>query len=186
MIKNRARSNLMRDLAIVGFSIIVAVIIVRSGAVENFLVATKKFEIIGSFIAGLFFTTVFSAAPATVVLGQIAHANSVFLVAFFGALGAVCGDFIIFRFIKHDISADVDYLVKQNRTLGRLKHVFKLRFFRWFIPMLGALVVASPLPDELGLALMGLSKIKVRVFIPLSFSLNFLGIFVIGLVARSI
>ena len=42
--------------------------------------------------------------------------------------------------------------------------------------MLGAAIIASPLPDEIGLSLMGMSKTRVAVLIPVSFAMNALGI----------
>jgi len=41
----------------------------------------------------------------------------------------------------------------------------------------GALIIISPLPDELGVSLMGISKLKWYRFLLLSFTLNTLGIF---------
>ena len=61
-----------------------------------------------------------------------------------------------------------------------------LRIFRWLIAFLGALIIASPLPDELGLTMMGFSKIKTSLFIPISFLLNSLGILIIGLIAKAV
>jgi hypothetical protein len=48
------------------------------------------------------------------------------------------------------------------------------------------LIIASPFPDELGLMLMGLSKTNTKVFILLSFVLNFIGILVMGLLLRRV
>ncbi|KKR47070.1 MAG: hypothetical protein UT80_C0011G0001, partial [Parcubacteria group bacterium GW2011_GWC1_40_13] len=66
----------------------------------------------------------------------------------------------------------------------RLFSIFRPKLFKWLIPFIGALIIASPLPDEAGLAMMGLSKMKTSVFIPISFALNFLGILAIGLFAK--
>ena len=176
----------MRDLAIVMFSVFLATYIIHFDLVQKALIATKSSEILSSFIAGIFFTSVFTTVPAIVVLGEIAAKNSILLVAIFGALGALCGDFILFRFIKRDLSEDIAHIASHSRFLSKLKGIFKRRVFRWFIPLIGALILASPLPDELGLALMGLSKMKLRIFIPISLIFNFLGILVIGLVADSL
>jgi hypothetical protein len=40
--------------------------------------------------------------------------------------------------------------------------------------------------DELGIAILGFSKMRVKYFAMLSFVFNFLGITVIGLIARSL
>ena len=50
----------------------------------------------------------------------------------------------------------------------------------------GGLILASPLPDELGVAVLGFSKMRLKYFALLSFVFNFLGIAVIGLVARAL
>ena len=123
----------------------------------------------------MFFVSVFTIAPASVALVEIAQANSLLLVAFFGGLGALVGDLIIFRFIKDRLSEDFVFLIKKARQ-ERFLHIFRLRFFKFFTPFVGALIVASPLPDEVGLAMMGFSKIHLSFFIPVSFILNFLGI----------
>lgn len=77
-------------------------------------------------------------------------------------------------------------LLGHQGSIKRIKAVFRLRFFRWLTWLLGGLIIASPLPDELGIGLLGFSKMKLAAFIPLSLIFNSLGILVIGLVARSL
>lgn len=180
----KQNNNLMRELAIIVFSIIIAVIMVKTGVLKSLFVSTQEIKFIGSFIAGIFFTSIFSAAPATVVLAEIAQSNSIFWVAFFGGIGALVGDLVIFRFIKDTLAEDFNRLIKKIKS-ERLATIFRLKLFKWLIPFLGALVVASPLPDELGLMMMGLSKMKTSLFVPLSFLLNFLGILAIGFIAKT-
>ena len=52
--------------------------------------------------------------------------------------------------------------------------------------MLGGIIIASPFPDELGISLLGFSKMKTTAFIPVSLIFNFLGILAIGLIAKAI
>jgi membrane protein DedA with SNARE-associated domain len=120
-----------------------------------------------------------------VALGEIARTNSLILTAVVGGVGAMLGDLVIFRFVKNSLANDFAVLMRHGAP-KRLTAVFRLKFFRWFIAFLGALVIASPLPDELGLAMMGLTKVKTAVFLPLSFVFNAIGILIIGLVARSL
>lgn len=178
------KKNLTRDLIIIGFSFFVAVLVAVSDLAPNLLTATSEVKFLGSFIAGMFFTSIFTTAPATVVLFEISKANSILEVALLGGLGALVGDLVIFRFFKNSLAKDIGYL---TRTPGikRLAAIFKTKLFRYLIPFLGALIIASPLPDEIGLALMGFSKLKTRFFIPLSFVLNSLGILLIGLIAKN-
>lgn len=175
----------MRDLAIIALSVFLAITIIKTETLTEILTATQEIKFLGAFIAGIFFTSIFTTAPATVVLAELAQTNSIFLIALIGGLGALLGDLIIFRFVKDHLSGDFAYLIKQSKS-KRLAHLFRLRLFRWLLAFLGALVIASPLPDELGLMMMGMSKIKTAWFIPLSFVLNSLGILAIGFVTRAI
>ena len=182
---NNHANNLVRDLALVVFSILIAIILAKTGAFQDLITSTQEVRLIGSFIAGILFVSVFTAAPATVALGEIAQSNSIITVAIIGGLGALIGDLLIFRFVRDKVSQDFSYLVKLSRT-ERFFSVFKLKLFRWLIPFVGALIVASPFPDEVGLAMLGLSKTKTSVFIPLSFFLNLIGILIIGLIAKTL
>ena len=178
-------NNLVRDLSVIFLSILIAVILAKTGTLESILVSTQGARFIGSFIAGIFFVSVFTAAPATVALGEIAQSNSIITVAILGGLGALMGDLIIFRFVKDRVSEHFNYLIKISRS-ERFFSIFRLKLFRWIIPFVGALIIASPLPDEIGVAMLGLSKMKNSYFILLSFILNSAGILIIGLIAKGL
>ncbi len=184
--KNNLNFLLMQDTAMIMFSVLVAVMLIKTQFLAKILTSTQELEILGSFIAGMFFTSIFTTAPAIVTLGEIAQTNSIILTAFVGALGAVVGDLIIFHFVRDRFSEHLIHLIGNKGGLPRLKILFKLRFFKWLTFLVVGLIIASPLPDELGISLLGFSKIRLSLFIPLSLTFNFLGILLIGIVARSI
>lgn len=179
------QNNLIRDLGVVIPSILIAIVLAETGALESIITSTQEVRFIGSFIAGMFFTSVFTTAPATVALGEIAQSNSAILVAIIGGFGALVGDLIIFYFVRDRVSEDFSYLVKIAKS-KKIVTVLRFKMFRWLIPFIGALIVASPLPDEIGVTMMGLAKLKTSWFIPLSFFLNSVGILIIGLIAKSL
>lgn len=182
---SKAKRHLLIDFILIVFSVLIAGWLVKSGLIVSWFVKTESMRVLGSLIAGFFFSSIFTAAPATVVLGQIAQANSILLVAFLGAVGAMMADFILFYFVRDRVAQDFLYLIQVVKP-KRLISIFHLRLFRFIMPFIGALIIASPLPDELGLMMLGLSKVKTKFFLLLVFSMNFLGIVIIGLVARSI
>ncbi len=175
------KNNIIRDFLFLVLSIMIAVILVKTGVLTSLLTSTQELRLIGSLIAGIFFVSLFTVAPASVALFEIAATHSIWEVALFGGIGALIGDLIIFRFIKDSVSEDVRWLVRQTKQ-ERVLSIFRPKF-KWLISFVGALIIVSPLPDEIGLAMMGLSKMKTSVFIPTSFILNFLGILIIGLFA---
>lgn len=179
------RNNLIRDLGIIVLSIIISVVLAKSGILKDLLTGAQEWRFLGSLIAGIFFVSMFTVAPAAVVLVKIAQFNTILGVAFFGGIGALIGDLLIFRFIKNNLAEDVSYLIKKTNQERFIK-IFQLKLFRQLIIFVGALVIISPLPDEIGLAMMGLSKMKTSLFIPISFSLNFFGILIISLIAKGL
>lgn len=175
----------MRDLGIIALSVVVAIILAKTGILRNLLATTRELQFVGSFLAGLFFTSVFTAAPATVALVEIFQTNSLFAVAFSGGLGALVGDLVIFRFVRDYLAKEIFSLVDKPKA-DIVASIFRLKLFRWLSVFIGALIIASPLPDEFGLLLMGLSKMKTYLFIPLSFLLNSSGILIIGLITKAV
>lgn len=183
---NNENREIAQDVGIVVSSIFIAVLLVKTGVLTSILASTENLKLLGAFIAGMFFTSIFTTAPAIATLGIITRLDGVAPVAFFGALGAVIGDLVIFRFIRDRLSEHLMELVKHEGAGKRVRMLLKLKFFRWITFLVGGLIIASPLPDEMGIALLGFSKMKAMWFIPLSFTFNFIGILIIGFVARTL
>lgn len=184
--QNRINGFLLHDVLLIIISLSVAFALVQTGFLSVVLASTREWQFIGSFIAGLFFTSIFTTAPAIVALGEITLVHPIASVALFGALGAVIGDLIIFRFIRDKFAEHLLELLSHRYLGKRVRTLLRLRLFRWVSFFVGGLIIASPLPDELGLSLLGFSKMKIKWFIPLSFVFNFIGIVLIGLVTRAV
>ncbi len=177
------KKRLRQDGIIILCSIFFALFLLKDGVVESFIGSFGGFQIFAIFLAGMFFTSVFTTAPAIAVLSVLAQNNNVFLVALLGGLGAMLGDYIIFRFVKDRISEDFKYVFGFSKK-KRVPKIFRTKLFHWFAPFFGALIIASPFPDEIGIAILGLSHTSSRVFLFLSFLFNSAGILLIGMVAR--
>lgn len=184
--ETRHRHHFIVDLIWISVSILIAILISRSGYIESLLGNTSGLAIIESFVAGLFFTSIFTTAPSIAALGEIAQsAQSVWIVAFFGGLGALCGDLFILKVMKDRFAEDIWFVIGKARE-KRFKSILKVKLFRWSSFFIGALVITSPIPDEFGLMMMGLSNTKLSLLAPVSFIFNFVGIVIIGLVALSV
>jgi hypothetical protein len=168
-------------------SVFLAYLVFKSGILEYVLTRTVEIELIGALIAGFFFTSLISTAPAIVALGTIAGAGHepLWLIAIIGGFGSLLGDLVIFTFLKNHVADELHQFMLHpaNRRLRKLLH---LRSIRWLLGFMGAVVLASPLPDEIGLALMGVGKMKIGFLAILSFVFNTIGIYIIGLVAQSL
>jgi hypothetical protein len=181
----RKKENAIRDAFFIAVSLYVAYYLVQSGLVERLTESFGSLSYLGIFLAGVFFTTVFTTAPSIVILSELAQVHSVVTVALLGAFGAVAGDYLIFRFVRDHVSEDIQFLMRYAK-IRRLPKIFRTRLFHSLMPLLGALIIASPFPDELGLALLGLSKMNNTHFLMIAFTMNALGILAIGLVANAL
>ncbi|MDO8620490.1 MAG: hypothetical protein Q7R64_04040 [bacterium] len=177
-----ARKNLKEDLMSVGVSVLIAWFLISSGALSDFLASTDTGMVFESFVVGIFFTSAFTLAPAVIFLAELSQNISPWTVALFGALGAMCGDLILFLFIRDRLADDIKALFPK-RAVRHFLNSFHLGFWKWLAPLLGALIIASPLPDEFGLSLLGLSRTRLAVLLPVAFVMNFLGILLVAGVA---
>jgi membrane protein DedA with SNARE-associated domain len=172
-----------RDLCVIGVGMVATIYLSQSGFLPATLARLEPQAALGSFIAGLFFTSAFTIAPASAVLAGLSGVAPQLLVAFWGALGAMFGDALLFLFVRDVFAEDARRFLKRHHL--KLFTIPHFGFLRWLYPIMGALIIASPLPDELGLALLGLTKTKLRVLLPVAFVMNFLGVLLIAGIAQS-
>jgi hypothetical protein len=177
--------NLWRDIVIILLGVFITLLLVRMGALGKILTATEEQAYISSFVAGIFFTSVFTIAPASIALAVVSHSNSPYIVALWGALGAMLGDLFLFLFIRDVFADDVEGISIVRRWKKAIMRPH-FGFLRLLMPFLGALLIASPLPDELGLALLGFSRTSTFFLLPIAFTMNFLGILLIATLASHV
>ena len=133
---------------------------------------------LGVFIAGMFFVSTFTVAPASLVLFYLAKELNLFGVVIFAGFGAMLCHYIIFLFLKDKVFEELKPIFTK---LGGsyVSKLFSTPYFAWLAPVLGAVIIASPFPDEIGIGLLGVTKLKNWQFLMLSLILNSLGIFFI-------
>lgn len=175
MKRSSARRELTKDIILVLLGIAFALFLNTSGALDRVIDLIGN-TAVASFAAGIFFTSIFTLGPASVALANIAEHGPLSDVAIWGALGAMCGDLILFFFIRDHFAEHLMGTIRPSRA-RRIMASFHLGFMKWLSPIIGALVIASPLPDEFGVALLGMSKIRVAILMPISFVMNMVGIF---------
>lgn len=152
---------------------------------QQLLNSISKLGYLGSVLSGLFFVSTFTVAPASVVLFKLSQMYNPIAIALTAGFGAVIGDYIIFRFLKDNVFEEIKPIfMKLGGT--NLSRLISTPYFAWLAPVIGALIIASPFPDEVGVGLMGISKLKNWQFLTISFLLNSIGILMIVTIAKSI
>jgi hypothetical protein len=167
-------------------SIALAVYLSQSGALQSILASTAHIRYLDAFVAVGFFTSLFTVAPATVAIAQLAQNGEPFWeLVLIGALGAMLADALILTIIKDTLTEHILAAVRHSKS-ERLKYFFRRGKTRLAGTLLGAVIVASPLPDEAGLFLMGLARAPRYVTLVLTYSLNAAGIAAVVLVSRTL
>ena len=178
MLKNNGERG-YKNLIIVALSLIFAFILSRNESFQTFLFNLGSFGYIGAFFAGILFVSTFTVATGSLILLILAESLSPIELGLIAGLGAVVGDLLIFRFVKNSLACEIELIYDQIDEKHHLKKLFHSKYFNWSLPIIGAIIIASPLPDELGVSLMGICKMNTNRFIIVSYLLNSLGIFLI-------
>lgn len=131
----------------------------------------------GTFVAGILFVYGFTAAPATAIFLILAQHQNIYIASLIGGLGALIGDLFIFSFIRSSFLDEIRKLSRERIVRyfnGRLPGLLK----EYLLPVVAGFIIASPLPDEIGVTMLAASKIiSTKIFSVISYLLNTAGIF---------
>jgi len=164
--------------AVIILTIILAFYLHFSGILKQLVELTGDFGIIGVLISGIFFGYAFTAAPATASLISYTNYFNPLIISFIGATGTMIGDLLLFNFFKKGLPKEVDTIIKKTKM-----HKLKKSKYKWILPGMAGFIIASPLPDEVGISLLGINKFDTKTFMFLAFALNFIGLLIITTIA---
>jgi hypothetical protein len=144
----------------------------------------EGFGYAGGLIAGILSASFFTAAPALVLIIDLAHQLDPLPLAVIVGVGASLGDMVILLFFEERIFHELKPVYLRLRG----KHRGRPRKPRRSAPLLllGTLFISSPLPDEIGLGLLGISHFPKIVILVICLGLNVLGAAIIILAARAL
>lgn len=168
-----------KNLTFFFLSLIFAIILSKVEIFHEFLLHLGNFGYLGAFIAGALFVSTFTVATGAVILLVLAEKFSAVEIGLIAGLGAVLGDLTIFKFIKDNLTDELKDIYNHVDRDHHFMNILHSRYFSWTLPVIGGIIIASPFPDEIGVSLMGISKMKTYKFIIISFLLNAIGIFLV-------
>lgn len=167
------------------FSLILLLLFASSPTVKILIEKIGSTGYFGIFSTGLFFVSTFTVAPASVVLYLLSNQFNPLAIALIAGIGAAIGDLLILKFLKDRIFEELSPIF--TKMVGyRIMQLFKTPYFAWLSPVIGILIIASPFPDEIGIGLLGLTKLKSWQFFFISFVANAVGIFFIISIAKAV
>ena len=157
-------------------TIITAYVIFSGKSSPQFNGFITSLGFVGVFIAGMMYSYGFTAAMGTALLLLLGQNNNIFLAAIIGGLGSMTMDFLLFIFLRTSFNDEIDRLSNEHWVVY-IHHLMPKWLKKILIPTIAGIIIAGPLPDELGVALMAVHrKIPKKVFAAVAFTLNTLGI----------
>jgi hypothetical protein len=181
--RSRKKHWKYKNLLLIAVGVTIGIILASNAAFHAWLLSLGSMSYAGIFIAGVLFDSTFTVATGIVILTVLAARYSPLEVTAVSTLGAIAGDYLIFRFVRSTLLAEIKPLYKKFGG-NHLTHLFHTKYFSWSLPVIGALIIASPLPDELGVTLLGFSTIKTYQLVAISCVMNFSGIFLLTHVGK--
>lgn len=167
------------NLSIAGLGVILAILLVRQPEFVTQLHRIGEWGYIGVFFAGMLFSSTFTIAIGAVILLVFAETLNPIELGLVAGLGGVFADVLILKFFKSGLSSELQILFNHFDPRHHIKHLLHSKYFSWTLPLIGAMIIASPLPDELGVSLMGISRMRPASFLLISYVMNSIGIFLV-------
>jgi hypothetical protein len=139
-------------------------------------------EYLFALFAGAAFVFTFATPIAAVTLLILAQKLPLLNILLFAAIGAVVSDFTLFRNFKDGIAQEIEPVYKDIGK-GHFKNLLSTKDFRFLDPVIGGILILTPLPREIGLNLIGIHKLKANQFLAISAFVNIVGILFILLLS---
>lgn len=157
-------------------------------SVRVFFDSLESFSYFSVFIAGLLFSFGFTT-PFAVAFFVTFRPDNILLATFVGGAGALLADMTIFKLIKFSFMDEFRRLerTKPMKEIAHLiSHSYIHRAKNYVLYFFAGVVIASPLPDELGVSMLaGLTSIRTWSLALVSFTMNCVGIFIMLLIATA-
>ena len=167
-------------LMLLTVSILLAYLLFSNAAVKSSLQSHDP-GVLTLFIMGYLFSFGFST-PFSIGFFLSLPPGTPGIIALVGGFGAMLADLTIFGLIRISFKDEFNKLKSEKmiKKMNGMKRVIPKKVRLYLLYALAGFVIASPLPDELGVAMIaGLTKIKPNVMAGLSFLLNTAGIWII-------
>lgn len=174
-----------RHTTVAIFIAFLTVLLIDTALVTAILVWFSKAGYLGAFIGGFMLVSSFTAAPGAVLLLSVANNVNLPLAVLVAAVGSSIGDWLILNVINDRIGLELKPVLKKLKIMPVINRLRRGKF-RWTVVMIGAFITMLPMPDEFGVALMGLSNFDRKKVLLLCFFLNILGLTMLLAVGRAL
>lgn len=155
--------------------LVIAIVVFSTPSLKQTAIDLEQSGYFGVFLTGILYGINLTAATATAIFFDLPDQLNPWLAAAVGGLGALAYDLTVFSLFRRNSHA---------KWIEELKHKLpghERRLPAWMLPLIGGIIIASPLPDELGVGFLGSSSVRPWRFMLISFVANAGGILLLQL-----
>lgn len=171
-------------LALLVGSYLVAVLVFYFGDVRGILASYRMSPLFATMLGGLYAVS-FSSAFATSFIAVYASEMSAFFFAVYGGIGSALADVLLLRYV---VALGIEEELRRlcsGIPLQKLLAYMRERGMRTLSTGIGIGIIASPLPDELGVLCIAYgNQLPTKYMFLIGFIANAVGIFSIAHLAR--
>ncbi len=154
--------------------------LMKSGILHGLIETVLPLKFISEIAAGILYTSFLTSPVSIAMLAVLAQENNPIMTALLAGAGAAFADILMLKFFRRQLSSNLNQ-VSERLGLKKFNILLQRLHLGFMLPLAGAIIVASPLPDELGLIMLGVSRLKYREIAVLTYILNTAGILLIVL-----
>lgn len=165
-----------KHLSLFLLNILIVVFLMQFQFFHDALHSFGKLGYWGALIGGILYVSTFTAPIGILILIALGETLPIVPLSLIAGIGGVLGDLVIFNMVRSTLKEELSSLYYMLGGHFVSKLFSKKTPLGWLVPVLGAVVVASPFPDEIGVSMMGVSKMSTSKFLVLSLFLDSVGV----------
>lgn len=166
-------------------ALVVFILLLDTSIMTTVFDTFSRLGYLGVFIAGILFVSIFTAVPAVALLLSFTELNPL-AVAGIAALGSMIGDYLILKLFEDKVAYELKPVALKFGIPQAITYLQGRRSTIGLVRILGAIIIASPLPDEIGIGLLGIGKLNRLSFLAICYALNAAGILALMLGAKTL
>ncbi len=151
-------------------------------AIQQLFNGAENSGYLGSLLAGGLYALGFTV-PISIALLLSISVKNIFLASIIGGIGSVIIDYGIFKYVHLSFKKDfqkIEHLMIVKEAESVIEENFSSKVRNYFLFIFAGFILASPLPDEVGVSLLaGFTSIKPHILMILSFITHAIGIAII-------
>lgn len=165
---------------------LLSILLFVSGVLFALVTTINTIPLLAEFIAGFLYSSFVTSPVAMFMIALLSQSHPPLQIALIGGLGTMIADLLLLKFARYLFFGSFSPLTQSKQFTKIINRIHHNKTFNSLAPIVGAIIIASPLPDEIGIAIFGLTKLPTIVIALLTYILNMIGIYILAIIARQI